>query len=168
MAYKIFTEEEWFDEFYPKSWGNWREYYNANAYRENRGESGCTWMDYNMTGYLLNSANLIREGMKVNKWPEGKCPFLNCFFIECGSEENGDISYFIQPYFQYKDKTYYAKVVISKIESNLNLYKIHISGNDDSSYTKHFIGTLDLADEILRIEQEGIQEITDRGYFFSN
>ena len=49
----IYTEAEYFDKFYPKSWGDWRKEYNLKMYCKHPRESGCTWMDYYQEGYTL-------------------------------------------------------------------------------------------------------------------
>lgn len=49
----IYTEAEYFDKFYPKSWGDWRKEYNLKMYNKHPRETGCTWMDYYQEGYTL-------------------------------------------------------------------------------------------------------------------
>lgn len=160
--FKIYSIEEWFNEFYPKSWGNWREFYNIKKYREQKNLTGCTWMDY--SGYAVVSGETDEKGhMKVlyclNEF--NKKYTIDNFFISCAP-------YFVQPYYQPKDKEYYVKVKAYKMESNLDLYCVYISGCDDSSYTKHFIGLSNLMNELKYIKENGILDIQDREYFFTN
>ena len=165
---KLFTEEEWFDTFYPKEFGNWREGFNIAKYRENPEATGCSRMNYCISGYL--SCENSDGFMALNKYPPDASQ--EHFFVECGyKSDDKNIAWFIQPYFQKKDDTYYASVKISKMESNLDIYIIYISGCDDCSYTKHFVGKESLNKEVLQIKERGILdsiELVENGYFFTN
>jgi len=166
---KTYSEEEWFDTFYPKEWGNWRENYNAAMYSKHQGATGCCWMDYNETGFLLSDPDNTGF-MKVVK-RDYDTGTVDYFFVECGtSDKEEDVAWFLQPYYQSKTKTYFAKVYAQKTESNLDLYRIHVSGNDDSSYEKHFIGLKDLKQGIDDIKTYGVEVIqeSDQKYFFTN
>ena len=162
----IYTESEYFDEFYPKSWGDWRKEYNLKMYCKHPQESGCTWMDYYQEGYCLVEVSGI---MKVN--PIKRTGLIERFFIKCGSlEDESKIAFFIQPAFQPKTGEYYASVTLTKMESNLDLYKVFITGNDDSSYTKHYISLRAALEDIRMIKDCGINHIEDEeyGFFFTN
>lgn len=162
----IYTEAEYFEEFYPKSWGDFREGYNLDMYRKHPRESGCTWMDYYQEGYCLVEDSGI---MKVN--PIKRPELIERFFIKCGSlEDESKIAFFIQPAFQPKTGEYYASVTLTKMESNLDLYKVFITGNDDSSYTKHYISLRAALEDIRMIKDFGINHIEDEGseFFFTN
>lgn len=162
----IYTESEYFEEFYPKSWGDFREEYNLDMYRKQPRVSGCTWMDYYELGYCLApDENNIMKVREIHR-PE----IIERFFIKCGSlEDESKIAFFIQPAFQSKTGEYYASVTLTKMESNLDLYKVFITGNDDSSYTKHFT-SLRVAQECIEmIKYFGINHIEDKEYeFFTN
>jgi hypothetical protein len=54
------------------------------------------------------------------------------------------------------------------MESNLDLYRVYISGHDDSSYTRHFLGRPSVLDEISYLKQYGVLDIQERDYFFTN
>lgn len=157
---EYFTEDEWFEEFYPHELGDWRKEFVVNN------DSGCCWMDYCFNGFPLSSKNDI---LPISKCPEVNPNFIDHFFIECGNllDEN-NVCWFVQPYYQKKNETYYANVVVSKLESNLDLYEIYISGHDDSSYTKHFLSKSSILDEIDYLKNYGIDNIQDREYFFTN
>jgi hypothetical protein len=162
---KIYSEEEWFEKFYPKSWGDWRTEFNIEMYRKHQNVTSCSWMNYKLTGWLTSEVN---GKMKVNKY-SSKPYCLDNFFVECGQESNEDeVCWFIQPYLQQKDKTYYAQISTHKMESNLDIYVIYISGCDDASYTKHVIGMYNLIQEVLYIKNNGIRDIQNREYFFTN
>ena len=163
----IYRENEYFDKFYPKSWGDWRKEYNLKMYNKHPQESGCTWMDYYETGYTLveNSKGV----MQVRTIPRPE--IIERFFIKCGDQEDeSNIAFFIQPAFQPKTKEYYCSVTLTKMESNLDLYKVFITGNDDSSYTKHYICLDDANIDIEHIVNYGIDIIQDKGseFFFTN
>jgi hypothetical protein len=157
----VYTETQWFDEFYPKEWGNWREFYDIQKYRENQDVTGCSWMNYKLTGYCLseNECGL----MTIRPYTYGKPYASDHFFVETTNDE-------IQPFYQVKTNKHYAGIQICKEMSNLDLYSIYIYGCDDSSYTKHFIGKTDLDLEIEFIKKSGISHIfeQDSGYFFTN
>ena len=163
----IYTESEYFDEFYPKSWGDWRKEYNLKMYCKHPQESGCTWMDYYETGYtLVENLAGVMEVREIHR-PE----IIERFFIKCGSlEDESKIAFFIQPAFQPKTGEYYASVTLTKMESNLDLYKVFITGNDDSSYTKHFTSLRVALEDIQLIKDYGINHIEDEesGFFFTN
>jgi hypothetical protein len=146
---KIYTEKEWFDTFYPKEWGDWTKEYNINEYRnrDKNIKSACTWMDYHLFGIPLRE----KDGkMKIIKRHDKN--LIDHFFIECGNEK--DVWLDVQPYLQI-DGTYYASVLIDRLESNLELYRVYISGIDDSSFTSHCLGSIKLKDVVDRIKKYG-------------
>ena len=155
----IYKEAEYFDKFYPKSWGDWRKEYNLKMYCKHPRESGCTWMDYYETGYLLTEDFSGRMAVRTISRPE----IIERFFIKTECK-------FIQPAFQPKTEEYYCSVTLTKMESNLDLYKIYITGNDDSSYTKHYISLNDAITDIELIKEYGISHIQNEEYkyFFTN
>ena len=107
--------------------------------------------------------------MKVN--PIKRTKLIERFFIKCGSlEDESKVAFFIQPAFQPKTGEYYASVTLTKMESNLDLYKVFITGNDDSSYTKHYISLGAALEDIRMIKDFGINHIEDEeyGFFFTN
>lgn len=162
----ILSEEEWFERYYPKDWGDWRKSYNIALHRKQPDASGCCWMDYVTTGYLCNE---IDGEMKVMSMKQKD--IINRFFIECGSlMDEANVAYIIQPYLQRKDGLYFASVVARKLESNLDLYEIYVSGCDDASYTKQFIGLADLESAVTDLKQYGLSVIQepDQQYFFTN
>jgi hypothetical protein len=126
----ILTEEEWFDKYYPKEWGNWRESYNIYAYRKDEHLSGCSWLNYRCTGYASLST---KDGqMKISKRDDNPYIMSSLFSVDedishsfCGAK---------QP-----DNTYWVHGTIYKRESNLELYTIKLFGVDDASYSKDFI-----------------------------
>lgn len=162
----IYKEDEWFDKFYPKEFGDWREGFNMKARIENPTATGCTWMDYKVAGYLTA---VNENGMMILRpWSED-VGIIEHLFISCGESSNEEeVDWFIQPYFQFKDQHYYASIKLTKEESNLDLYKVYISGNDDSSYTKHFIGLSYAGKELQYLRENGISDIRERDYFFTN
>ena len=158
---KVYSEDQWFDAFYPKEWGDWREFYNIKKYREGEKTTGCSWMNYKTTGFCLGEND---QGlMKVVKFSYGKPYYSDHFFIQTNCVE-------IQPFYQPKVNEYYAGVGVSKLESNLDIYSIYIYGCDDSSYTKHFSSKEDLELAINEIKVYGISHIFDEKskYFFTN
>lgn len=161
----IYTEAEYFEEFYPKSWGDFREEYNLDMYRNHPRLTGCTWMDYYELGYCLVEVSGIMKVRKIHR-PE----IIERFFIKCGDlKDKSNIAFFIQPAFQPKTKEYYASVTLTKVESNLDLYKVFITGNDDSSYTKHYISLDSAMDDIQLIKDYGINHINEEyEFFFTN
>lgn len=163
----IYSESEYFDEFYPKSWGDWRKEYNLKMYCKHPRESGCTWMDYYETGYTLTEDfRGIMEVREIHR-PE----IIERFFIKCGSlEDESTIAFFIQPAFQPKTREYYCSVTLTKMESNLDLYKVFITGNDDSSYTKHFTSLDSAMSDMADLKEYGIDIIRDKEseFFFTN
>lgn len=163
----IYKEDEYFDEFYPKHWGDWRKEYNLKMYCAHPRETGCTWMDYYETGYtLVENSKGIMEVREIHR-PE----IIERFFIKCGDlKDESKIAFFIQPAFQPKTEEYYCSVTLTKMESNLDLYKIYITGNDDSSYTKHYISLNDAITDINYIKEIGVDIIQDKGseFFFTN
>lgn len=106
--------------------------------------------------------------MEVRKSSWGGASEVDTFFVSCGDGEDDETAWFLQPYLQPKDKTYYAKVSVTRMESNLSLYRVYISGCDDSSYTRHFLGWSSVQAEISYLKQHGVLDIQDRDYFFTN
>lgn len=155
----VFTEVQWFDTFYPVEWGDWRVDYNIGQYRDNTDKTGCTWMDYKLTGNLLGEDE---DGLiKVLESPyEG---YLHHYFIEVGAE--GD---YLIPYHQPSVGKKYVSVLVEKQESNLDLFSIRIAGVDDCSYTKDFIGYDDTVIELNRLLTDGVSGIRQRDYYFTN
>lgn len=163
----IYSESEYFDKFYPKSWGDWRKEYNIKMYCAHPRETGCTWMDYHETGYVLSENS---EGiMVVREIP--RPGLIERFFIKCGSlEDESKIAFFIQPAFQPKTQEYYASVTLTKMESNLDLYEVFITGIDDSSYTKHYNSLDSAMEDMADLKEYGINIIQEKesGFFFTN
>lgn len=162
---KVLTEQEWFEEYYPKEWGDYTKEYNIGEYRKNPRKSGCSWMCYGDLGFVFGENE--HGIMKVQQYEDtyqDTYHFLR-IFVQC-SEDDG----FIQPYHQPKDNTYYSKVVMSKEESNLELWSLYVVGCDDSSYTKHFIGYRAARECLEDLLEYGIQIINqkDSGWFFTN
>lgn len=157
----VYTEEQWFDTFYPKEWGNWRECYNIKKYRENVEVTGCSWMNYKLTGFCLSENE--NGLMGVRNYSYSKPQYLDHFFVETTCDE-------IQPFYQSKTNKYYSGIVISKLTSNLDIYQVYIYGCDDASYTKHFMSKCELENEVNRIKEFGIEHIfeKDSEYFFTN
>lgn len=133
----ILTEEEWFDKYYPKEWGNWREYYNSKAYtescRSNNEITGCTWLNYNSTGWLYSPNE---EGlMKVCFRDKDNDPYIKSSLFQVDKEIGDLFCSTKQP-----DNTYWVQGTIYKRESNLSLYTLRLAGIDNTSYSKDFIG----------------------------
>lgn len=158
---KVYTEDQWFDNFYPNGWGNWRDFYNIVKYRENPNATGCSWMNYKLTGYCLseNADGL----MEVRKYNYSKPYSLDHFFVETTCVE-------IQPFSQAKTGKEYAGIRITRLTSNLDIYEVYVYGCDDASYTKHFSSEDELKHEIAVIKEYGIEHIfyKDSDYFFTN
>lgn len=157
----VYSEEQWFDEFYPKEWGNWRECFNIKKFREHIEATGCCWMNYKTTGYCLSENG---EGlMEIRPYKYSKPYTLEHFFVETACCE-------IQPFKQPKLNKMFAGVAVSKIQSNLTIYSVYIYGCDDASYTKHFSSEDGLNEELKYIKKYGIYHIfyKDSDYFFTN
>ena len=133
----ILTEEEWFDKYYPKEWGNWREYYNIKAYTEacktsyKQKITGCTWLNYKTTGYLSSSND--NSLMKVNSYYDSS--YISSVLFQIDEDISNSFCGAEQP-----DNTYWVQGTMYKRESNLDLYTIKLFGIDDTSYSKDFIG----------------------------
>lgn len=166
----IYSESEYFDKFYPKHWGDWRKEYNLKMYIAHPRETGCAWMDYYETGYVTaQNSEGVMEVREISR-PE----LIERFFIKCGKsgslEDESKIAFFIQPAFQPKTGEYYASVTLTKMESNLDLYEVFITGIDDSSYTKHYISLSVALNDIQLIKEYGISHIQNKehDFFFTN
>ena len=158
---KVYTEEQGFDSFYPVEWGNWKEFYNIAKYRETRGVTGCSWMNYKLTGYCLSEN---KDGlMEIRNYNYCKPHVLDHFFVETLCDE-------VQPFHQPKVGKDYAGITITKLTSNLEIYQVYVYGCDDASYTKHFSCKEDLDHEVKVIKEYGIEHIfyKDSEYFFTN
>lgn len=162
---KILTELEWFEEYYPKHWGDFTKEYNLNEYLKSD-ETACSWMCYENLGYLSSEDG--KGIMKVNKRDDSylRDNHKDVLFIECSKEDR-----FIQPYQQPKDGRYFFKVVLSKEESNLDLWRLYVVGCDDSSYTSHYIGYQVAKESLDDIVKYGIGVVEcgiGSDWFFSN
>lgn len=161
----VYTEEQYFDEFYPESWGDWRKECNIGMYREHPDATGVTWMDYHLTGYLCSS----KEDGLMKVFPINRDGSVERFFIKCGDvKEESKVDRFIQPAFQSKTGEYFAGVSLEKCESNLDLYNMYISGADDSSFSKDYIGLESAMKDIDYIKENGITDITSMDFYFTN
>ena len=158
---EVYTEEQWFDKFYPKEWGNWRECFNIKKFSEHIEATGCSWMNYKLTGYCLSENE--NGLMKVCVYKHSKPQYLDHFFVETACDE-------IQPFYQKQINKHYAGIAVTKLTSNLEIYQVYIYGCDDASYTKHFISNCELENEVNRIKEFGIKHIfaKDSEYFFTN
>jgi len=166
MPLKVYTELEWFEKYYPKGWGDFRKFFNIRMQRKHPNATGCSWLDYSVLGYCCSE----KDGkLDVVQLSEG-IPYFKGF-LECGTlAAEKDVHYFIQPTLQHSDGMYFAMVEASKQESNLDLYFLRVSGADDASYSKHFIGEAALKQGIadLLAYGIGITQEPDQGYFFTN
>ena len=159
---KVLTEEGWFDTYYPSEWGDWRKSYNIKAYREfNHKDTGCTWMCYTDTGYL--SSEDENGEMQVRSWSDPDSHSLAVLFIQLESSDEFNCAYH-----QPKDNTHWVKVRVSRMESNLVLISIYISGCDDVSYTKHLLGDETWESEVEELKILGMSDLTGCDYFFTN
>jgi len=160
---KLYTEKEWFDKFYPKKWGDWTKEYNIGMFKKNPQATSCYWMDYKLTGIVLGDPNNTNI-LKVQELSlDIEQNILEHFFIECGDQKDEKaVSWFIQPYYQPKTKKYYANILIRKVDSNLDLFNIYITGSDDSCFGKDFIGIKDLNKGIKDIKNYGISIIQEK------
>jgi len=150
----VLTEEEWFDEYYPKEWGDWRQEYNAKAYRENGViRSGCTWLNYKVTGWLAGSNDLL----VVNKHSD--CRYIKSSLFEVSDDI---CTMFCGP--RQPDGSCWVQGTIYKCESNLELYTITLFGIDDMSYSKDFIGL----DSVLEGWDKLPQLLTDMSLLFKD
>jgi len=156
---KKYYEEEWFNEFYPNEWGDWKQNYNIAAYQKDCDETGCSWEHYSSVGFLSAAVNGL---MKVESWHGNNKRIVEHIFLECIDCE------FIQPIYQKKDDAYYCEIELTKEDSNLDLYLLRVCGCDDCSYSKHIIGLDGCIKELERLDKDGINNITDFDYFFSN
>lgn len=88
-----------------------------------------------------------------------KSPYMDTFYVNTKDTWAPPVA----------DEWVRVKVIIE--ESNLDLYKIHCSGNDDLSYSLHIIGEDNVLEEIKWLKGRTnllISECRARGYFFSN
>ena len=168
---RILTEEQWFDTYYPKSWGDWRKEYNLEMFQTTKDETACTYLDYGSTGFTIRFGGDCPILM-VRSWVHGYPAPTNYFM-----EVDGENSSFIQPYKQPKDGKFFVKFALRKVESNLNLYETHFVGCDDVSYSKHYVGDKKsnfLAQELFEKDvNELMKDFTfilnpDSGFFFTN
>ena len=117
-----------------------------------KGTDNFCWMDWIRLGIPLVDGTAI-------PWRTG-CPYLDSFYIKTND------SSWAPP---VADE--WVRVKIIKEESNLDLYKVLCSGNDDCSYSFHVIGEKNIEEEIKwlkSIENLTVSVCRGRGYFFSN
>jgi len=154
--FEVLTEEEYFDRYYPKSAGNWKEFYNIDAYRKN--DFGIAWMCYKKYGYLCSE---VDGKMKVQKWDDSYSSYIHSFFMECRMS-------ILCPYIT-QDNKWWAQVTLRKEESNLDLYTIYIGGCDDASWSLHVIG-LPQANEVIEKLKRNItpETLKEFEFFFTN
>lgn len=99
---------------------------------------------------------------------------IDSFFVRLGPKGEGDIDYvYLQPHFQPATQDYWCHVTVGRLESNLDLYLVHIAGSDDSSYSKHYLDQESLWKDVECILDEGVlsdgqEGIAAMGFFFTN
>lgn len=159
----VLTEEQWFDKYYPKEWGNWREAYNIKAYQDNgRFKTGCTWLNYRTTGYLYSQD----ENGLMKVYSSNRNYIDSCLFEVSSSNYVADaFCAATQP-----DKTKWVQGIMRKKESNLDLYSIKLFGIDDTSYTKDFIGLDSLIRDWNKIPYvlSNWDNLKKEDYYFTN
>ena len=153
--FEVLTEEEYFDRYYPKEFGDWKEFYNIGEYRK-KTNIGIAWMCYKKYGFLCKEED---GKMKVTKWSVS--PYIDSLFMECRMSG-------LCPY-KTQDNKWWAQVTLRKMESNLDLYEIHIEGCDDSSWSLHILGN-DAANGVMEKLKKNItmETINEMGFFFTN
>lgn len=163
MKPEVLQEEEYFNRYYPKEFGNWRELYNIQAYKDACAEGkdpGVCWMCYKKTGIVLSGSD-IPGCMKIISWSVPV--YIESFFISGAGA-------YLCPY-KTLDKKTWGQVTLRKMESNLPIFVIHIGGCDDSSYSIHCMGEDEARKVLGLITENGIEDIcflTSLGFFFTN
>jgi hypothetical protein len=155
------SEEEWFDKYYPKEWGDWRNYYNIEEYCKNTEATGCTWLNYRTTGWVSGK----RDGlMEINSRREYNS-YLNSTLFSVNEEVGNTFCGAKQP-----DGTIWVQATIYKQESNLDLYTIRLFGIDDASYSKDFIGLDSLLEgwSLISYVLEDPANLNKEHYYFTN
>ena len=166
MKPKVLQEEEYFDSYYPKELGDWRKKYNIQAYKDGKFQGVC-WMCYKRSGVVL-SGDEEPGNMKII--PSSSDRYIESIFLECGSANTEPSAHYIQPYMT-SDGKFWAQITVEKMESNLDLYMIHISGDDDASYSLHCLGKSEVKKMFHILTRDGmnsLKDITSLGFFFTN
>lgn len=121
--------------------------------KEFRNTEKFSWMDWMIDGIPSTDG-------KITPWSDGNCPYIDAFYVP-----TKDSSW--APPVNKK----WVRVKIRKINSNLNLYQVHCSGDDDCSYSFDIIGRIDTDKEILWLQAQNnltINKVKSRGYYFTN
>lgn len=164
------TEKEWFDKYYPKEWGDWRKCYNLKEYRKNEEKSGCSWLNYQITGWVGGENS--EELMKIHSYKEHNSCFNFCLNF-CLKSSLFSVNETISNLFcaaQQPDGTKWVQAILKKIESNLDLYTIKLFGIDDTSYSKDFISLNKALKgwELLPYVLENSDNLIKENYYFTN
>jgi hypothetical protein len=145
MSNKWLTVEEWFDEYYPKEWGDWRKEYNIGKFRETRG-TACTYLEYYGTGARLGATTrdgripvIDHEGHKVK----------HRIFVDATE------AHYVNSYVQPKDGKEFASVIVNEYES---ISTIQVTGCDDAAFIKEYENYYDLMQDFEAIRALGVGE----------
>lgn len=163
------SESDWFDKYYPKAWGNWREEYNYGEYRDQQYPKivPCTWMNYRSSGYLEKGSKKI---LRVYRHPVQMYidSFLVCDeFNKCA---------FIQP-FHAADGSFWSHIFLQDMAAlranNPKIgwgesvcYRMYCFGSDDAAKEKlycvdEFESALEDINMIKAFGMEYVDEIMD-------
>ena len=152
MKVNVLSEVEWFDTYYPKEWGNWREYFNFEQSHLVENKTGCTIDHYNVYGRATLPDTLGRMFIKTDII--SNC--IDAIFVEVTDK---DIIEKFSPIYQPKDQKYFFSITCNKQKSNLDLYSIDVFNSCNLCYAKDFIGLIDMYNELSNIKNKGISYI---------
>jgi hypothetical protein len=135
--------EEWFDEYYPKEWGDWRKEYNAGKFRETRG-TACTYRDYYGTGARLGATTI--DGI-IHVIDHDGYKAKHHIFVDATEAD------YISPCVQPKDGREFASVIVNEYEA---ISTIQVTGCDDVTFTKEYENYYELMTDFEAIRRLGV------------
>jgi hypothetical protein len=120
-----------------------------------------SWLNYRMCGTVFD--HTVQE--------RADSGYLNSFLVQAihtpTYEDDDGIDWYICP-FEQTDNTYWAQCILTKMESNLELYVVCVFGCDDASYSKHYLSVEEANADLEEIKRSGISSIYKMKFFFTN
>lgn len=160
---KWYTQEQWFDNYYPKSFGKWRKNYNLSLFLSTN-LTGCTILDYCQNYEAVCNGDDTQTQFKIRRVKSKVC--IESIFIKVGSLLGDSLQCYRQP----KDNSLWLNVqlrknVRPKLLIPIRSHSIMVSGNDDISYIRYFDSFQDANEKLTQFKNHGIEDLMEDTLF---
>lgn len=107
------------------------------------------WMNYYKTGWV--SGNRVYKNSSTH--------VIDSFLFQCDEDHR------LGPFRQKSDNTFWIQAYSYKMDSNLDIWALHMFGCDDAACTKHYLSELDLQEDINRLKFFGVDDLDNFNFF---